>query len=160
MFPPQERGCGLRFGAAELRSGEQREGNEWRQALLSVLSPWHRQATCQAQFAACQAANHDRTGGGSNMKTRAGGAGGTYSVRDRWTSVFRSVSGQEEAITGISNDTRLLLRAQQLVLGAADRWAEAIHCLPKWFWESETQSVKDFRLLLHKYGCEVWWNLQ
>lgn len=39
MFPQQEGGwSGLRFRAVGFRSGEQRGGNEWRQAVLSAVS--------------------------------------------------------------------------------------------------------------------------
>lgn len=52
---------------AEVKSGwvqvrGQRGGNEWRQAAVSAASLWHCLATCQAQFAACQAAARDGTG--------------------------------------------------------------------------------------------------
>lgn len=57
MFAQQEGGWGkLRYEAVGFRSGEQKGGNEWRQALFSAVSLWHCLATCQTKFAACQAA--------------------------------------------------------------------------------------------------------
>lgn len=95
--------AGVWSGGVQVRG--QRGGNEWRQAVLSAVSPWHCLATCQARFAACQAAARDGTGR-RRARTRRRGRGGC--MRDRWTGVCRSMSGQEDAITGTSKDTLLV----------------------------------------------------
>lgn len=83
MFPQQESGWSrLRFGAVEFRSGEKKGGNEWRQAVLSAVRLWHCLATCQAQFATCQAGDWDGTGRG--LRHEDSGLGGWVAGGTVW----------------------------------------------------------------------------
>lgn len=84
---------GQGWGVQLRGSGQENRGwNELRQSLLSVVSLRYDLATCQARFAACQAAAGLRTGEGFKQ------------MRDwerGWTRVCRLVSGFGEAVNEI-----------------------------------------------------------